>query len=67
MEKALYELRLSAKKPDTEATKEEIMNAKNKPLTIDFVKQSLKKLKNAKEQIQDYSRILLLKERLQKS
>lgn len=60
MEKALYELKLSAKKPNAEATKEEIIHAKDKPLTIDFVKQSLKRLKNAKEQIQDYAKNLAL-------
>lgn len=60
IEKAMYELNLANKKPDAQQIQKEIAQSKDKPLTIDFLKESLKKLREGKNQIVAFSQNLKL-------
>lgn len=42
IEKAMYELKIASNKPDPQTTQKDIANNKNKPLTIDFLKTSIR-------------------------
>ena len=60
MEKALYELRLATKKPNTRDYMQQIQDSKHKPLTANFLKESLRVLKSSKEKIQEFAKHLQL-------
>lgn len=60
IEKAMYELNLASKKPDPHKTQEEIKQSKDKPLTMNFLKESIKKLREGKNKITEFSRNIRL-------
>lgn len=60
IEKALYELKISQKKPSPEACLKQIQDSKGKPLTMDYLKEGIQKLKSGKDKIQDYAKNLRL-------
>ncbi|SQC36278.1 Uncharacterised protein [Helicobacter fennelliae] len=60
IEKAMYELKIASKKPDPQQVQEEIKKNKDKPLTMDFLKESIQKLREGKNKIVEYSKNIKL-------
>lgn len=60
IEKAMYELKIASNKPDPQTTQKDIENNKGKPLTIDFLKTSIQKLRAGKKAIMEFSKHIKL-------